>query len=188
METFLIVPLRGAAILLTAVCAPFVFPALRRVCLPYVPATTTQVNNVFQALKGRSGSLVDLGSGDGRIVLVAAKHGFIAKGVELNPWLILYSRFHAFREYRRGTISTHCYPKYHRTDLWKFQLHPFSNIVIFGVEEMMPELEEKLKKELADDAFVAACRFPLPNWTPSSIIGSGIDTVWLYQKNGKYIL
>lgn len=50
------------------VCAPFVSPALRRVCLPYVPATTSQVNNVLLALRGRHGSLLDLGSGDGRIV------------------------------------------------------------------------------------------------------------------------
>ena len=55
----------------TGICAitiPFVSPALRRVCLPYVPATSRQVDNVMQLLKGRSGTVVDLGSGDGRIV------------------------------------------------------------------------------------------------------------------------
>ncbi|KAG8328592.1 hypothetical protein J6590_106597, partial [Homalodisca vitripennis] len=57
----------GAAIALTVVCAPFVSPALRRVCLPYVPATSTQIDNVLHALKGRKGNLLDLGSGDGRI-------------------------------------------------------------------------------------------------------------------------
>jgi len=58
----------GGALLTTIVCFPFVSPALRRVCLPYVPATDSQVRNVFSALTGRSGKLVDLGSGDGRIV------------------------------------------------------------------------------------------------------------------------
>ena len=53
---------------LTVICAPFVSPALRRICLPYVPATTTQVSNVMKAVKGRNGQLIDLGSGDGRIV------------------------------------------------------------------------------------------------------------------------
>lgn len=48
--------------------APFLLPALRRVCLPFVPATSAQVKNVFTALAGRSGSLIDIGSGDGRIV------------------------------------------------------------------------------------------------------------------------
>ncbi|XP_069979332.1 ATP synthase subunit C lysine N-methyltransferase, partial [Penaeus vannamei] len=63
----------GAAIGLSIIAAPFVAPALRKVCLPYVPATTQQVNNVLRALRGRTGTLVDLGSGDGRIVVAAAK-------------------------------------------------------------------------------------------------------------------
>ena len=56
----------GAA--LSVICVPFVSPALRRVCLPYVPATTAQVENVLAALQGRAGSLIDIGSGDGRLV------------------------------------------------------------------------------------------------------------------------
>jgi hypothetical protein len=58
----------GTAAVLSVVCLPFVSPALRRICLPYVPATATQIKNVMCALAGRSGRLVDLGSGDGRIV------------------------------------------------------------------------------------------------------------------------
>ena len=72
---------------LYAVTTPFLLPAFRRVCLPYVPATTAQVDNVFSVLKRAAGAantsttksirgtvdksvLVDLGSGDGRIVSV----------------------------------------------------------------------------------------------------------------------
>jgi hypothetical protein len=51
-----------------AATAPFLLPALRKVCLPFVPATAQQVKNVFSALSGRGGSLMDIGSGDGRIV------------------------------------------------------------------------------------------------------------------------
>lgn len=58
----------GSLVALYAVAAPFVAPALRRVCLPFVPATTVQVENVLRALQARSGTLVDIGSGDGRIV------------------------------------------------------------------------------------------------------------------------
>lgn len=63
----------GLGLAITSVCVPFVLPALRcvmavmgfyvllllkllnydrRVCLPFVPATTTQVANVRAALKG----------------------------------------------------------------------------------------------------------------------------------------
>lgn len=60
--------LGGASIALSIICYPFVSPALRKVCLPYVPATNVQIQNVLHVIKGRKGKLVDLGSGDGRIV------------------------------------------------------------------------------------------------------------------------
>lgn len=60
--------LGGSLVALYAVAAPFVTPALRKVCLPFVPATSAQVENVLTVLRARSGTLVDIGSGDGRIV------------------------------------------------------------------------------------------------------------------------
>ena len=62
---------------------PFVSPALRKYCLPFVPATNQQVSNVKQLLSKRVQSVrrastigspveqlkvIDLGSGDGRLV------------------------------------------------------------------------------------------------------------------------
>ena len=43
---------------------------LSQVVLPYVPASTNQVENVLKALSlvKSGGKLIDLGSGDGRIV------------------------------------------------------------------------------------------------------------------------
>merc|ERR1712112_669328 len=84
------------------ICVPFVLPALRRVCLPFVPATNTQLANVRLALRGRETvkskpTLLDIGSGDGRIVIQSAQQGFQATGVELNRWLVYYSRLAAWR-------------------------------------------------------------------------------------------
>lgn len=56
--------------MISVICFPFVSPAFRKICLPYVPATHQQIKNVIRALSGRSGSLIDLGSGDGRIVSI----------------------------------------------------------------------------------------------------------------------
>lgn len=58
----------GSLVALYAVAGPFVAPALRKICLPYVPATSVQIENVLKMLQQRSGTLVDIGSGDGRIV------------------------------------------------------------------------------------------------------------------------
>jgi len=60
--------LGGSLVVLYAVAAPFIAPALRKYCLPFVPATTAQVKNVLGVLRARSGTLADIGSGDGRIV------------------------------------------------------------------------------------------------------------------------
>lgn len=50
------------------VAFPFIKPGFRKICLPYVPASDVQVSNVLQALKSCRGNVVDLGSGDGRLV------------------------------------------------------------------------------------------------------------------------
>ncbi|KAI4455343.1 hypothetical protein MML48_9g00008284 [Holotrichia oblita] len=106
----------GVAVALSIISAPFISPALRKICLPYVPATSSQIQNIFIALKGRTGNLIDLGSGDGRIVLEAAKHKFVSHGVELNPWLVIYSKIDAIRKgYRKET-------RFFKKDLWKFDL------------------------------------------------------------------
>ncbi|XP_049780354.1 ATP synthase subunit C lysine N-methyltransferase isoform X2 [Schistocerca cancellata] len=108
-------------------------------------------------------------------VFAAAAAGFEAHGVELNPWLVTYSRLKA------ASLGLNKRTKFYRRDLWKFSIHGYKNIVVFGVEEMMPELEAKIKAEVSKDTHIIACRFPFPSWTPSVIVGSGIDKVWLYE-------
>ncbi|XP_036608517.1 ATP synthase subunit C lysine N-methyltransferase [Trichosurus vulpecula] len=170
----------GTLVAVYAVATPFLTPALRKICLPFVPATSNQIENVLKMLRCRSGSLVDIGSGDGRIVIAAAKEGFRAVGYELNPWLVWYSRYRAWRE------GVHNAAKFYVSDLWKVSFSQYTNVVIFGVPQMMPQLEKKLQLELEDDARVIACRFPFPHWIPDHITGEGIDTVWAYDsKNFK---
>lgn len=60
-----------------------------------------------------------------------AKAGFESVGVELNFWLVMYSRLVAMKSKIQPS------PKFIRTDLWKYHLAPFTNVVIFGVEEMV---------------------------------------------------
>ncbi|KAK9500698.1 hypothetical protein O3M35_001915 [Rhynocoris fuscipes] len=164
----------GVGVAISILSYPFISPAFRRVCLPFVPATNQQVSNVFKALEGRHGKLLDIGSGDGRIVLEAAKRGYHAYGVELNLWLVLYSRWTALKSGLRSSAT------FYRKDLWKVDFKPYENIVIFGVKEMMNELNLKFEKEL-QDTYVVACRFPIANKVPIKVIGSSIDTVWLYH-------
>ncbi|XP_065579665.1 ATP synthase subunit C lysine N-methyltransferase-like isoform X2 [Artemia franciscana] len=165
----------GAALGISFVCIPFVLPGFRKYCLPYVPASNEQVTNVLKGLKfcDRSKRLLDIGSGDGRIVIAAAREGFNSDGIELNTVLVYYSRYSALKNGLKA--------RFFKRDLWKFDCSPYGNIVIFGVEQMMAPLEEKFTRELVRGTKIIACRFPLPNLTPIHTIGSGIDAVWLYE-------
>ncbi|XP_041062341.1 adenine nucleotide translocase lysine N-methyltransferase isoform X1 [Carcharodon carcharias] len=192
------------------VWAGILMPGFRRVPLrlqvPYIPASRKQVQNVMTLLKGRSGKAVDLGSGDGRIVLEASKRGFHpAVGYELNPWLIRLSKFHAWRAGCHGQVS------YMKQDLWKVDLSDCSNVTVFlAPSVILPQeersstsrplrilklslLEVKLLSELPEDAWIVAGRFPFPNWKPSCTVGDGVDRAWLYsvkqlrQENGSQI-
>ncbi|XP_034986531.1 adenine nucleotide translocase lysine N-methyltransferase-like isoform X6 [Zootoca vivipara] len=101
---------------------------LRKVYLqvPYVPSSVKQVRNMMSLLQGRSGKLVDLGSGDGRIVLEAYKQGFRPSvGYELNPWLLQLSNFRAWRAGCYGNVF------FRREDLWKADLTDCNNVTVF---------------------------------------------------------
>jgi len=62
---------------------------------PYVPSHHTETKRAFEELYPLSDkdTLVDVGSGDGIILRLAAKHGAKAVGYELNPVLVAIARF-----------------------------------------------------------------------------------------------
>ncbi|CDS42520.1 hypothetical protein EmuJ_001023550 [Echinococcus multilocularis] len=172
---------------------PFVLPAFRRMCLPYVPATSKQLTLVAQLLwlaetraHRRIGSILDIGSGDGRVVLSLLADKRLtslttAAGVELNRPLVWWSRLAAWRQNHSDKASFHCH------DLWTFDVSPFQSVVVFGVDAMMKPLEEKLLNELSGNPVIVACRFPLPTLPLYSKLGSGPDAAYLYlpKLNGK---
>lgn len=65
------------------------------------------------------------------LFLAAAKKGLQSDGVELNTWLVQYSRLSALYH---GVFKQ---TAFHQKDLWKFDVSPYKYIVIFGVEQMV---------------------------------------------------
>lgn len=74
-------------------------------------------------------------------------------------------------------------PYAYNVSYMQVDLSKYDNVVVFGVEQMMPDLEAKLLKELSRNGCVVACRFPLPSWTPTETVDEGIDMVWLYTRD-----
>lgn len=74
---------------------------------PYVPSQREQVAKVFTKLYklNQKDFLIDLGSGDGVVLELAAEHGATALGLEINPILARRAR----RQYRDNSkITTKC--------------------------------------------------------------------------------
>ncbi|KNC56180.1 uncharacterized protein AMSG_02195 [Thecamonas trahens ATCC 50062] len=165
---------------MAALAAPFLTPVFRKFTIPYVPAAPTQVRMVLDQIPrlDKGARVVDLGSGDGRVVIAAAKRGAMATGYEINYWLVLYSRWRAWRE------GVWAQTTFRKADLWKTDLSGFDAIVVFGVAEMLAQMESKLKAELADNAQVIACRFKMPNWDPVVTIEKDhLHSVWVYTRD-----
>ncbi|XP_042336760.1 adenine nucleotide translocase lysine N-methyltransferase-like isoform X2 [Sceloporus undulatus] len=167
----------GAGLVLYAAWAGSLALGIRKVFVqvPFVPSSAKQVSNMMSLLKGRSGKLVDLGSGDGRIVLEAYKQGFRpVVGYELNRLLWQLSHFRAWR--------AGCYGKvfFRREDFWKADLSDCSNLTVFLAPSVVPLLERKLLSKLPDEACVVAARFPF-TWTPSRDAGESLERAWAYN-------
>ena len=169
----------ASAVALVAITTPFVVPAFRKVCLPYVPATPKQINNILSALPNKHSvvKVAEIGSGDGRVAIEIAKNTRSkVVGLELNPWLVWYSRYKSFSQgVNRKTCS------FLIADLWKINYSSYDRVVVFAVQEMMKDLQTKLVKEMKPGSEIVACRFNLPDLEPKVVIGEGIDTVWVYE-------
>ena len=70
-------------------------------------------------------------------MIAAAAVGFRSVGVELNPWLVLFSRLWARREGLSPLAS------FQRADLFSLDLTQYQNVVIFGVKQMVSDRREK---------------------------------------------
>ncbi|NXP82471.1 F173A methyltransferase, partial [Ramphastos sulfuratus] len=144
--------------------------------VPFQASGPQQVANALALLRGRRGKTVDLGSGDGRLVLEAYRQGLSpAVGYELNPWLLCLSHYRAWRAGCHGKVS------FLKRDLWKVNLSDCYNVIVFLAPSVKPPLATKLLAELPDEARVVAGRFPFPSWTPSSTLGQGLEQVWAYD-------
>ncbi|MBX6334047.1 class I SAM-dependent methyltransferase [Candidatus Saccharibacteria bacterium] len=68
---------------------------------PYLPTLRRNIDSAFELLDLRPGqTLLDLGSGDGRVLIAAARRGINAVGIELSPVLFVLSWLRT-RRYRK---------------------------------------------------------------------------------------
>jgi len=126
---------------------------------PYVPTLASQRQIALDLLDLKKGqTLYELGSGDGSLLVEAASRGLNAVGYELNPILVLISRWRG-RKYP-GQI------KVVWSNFWHANLADADGIFIFQMDKSMKNLEAKIKAEKKGRIKIASHAFKIPGKKP----------------------
>jgi methyltransferase family protein len=139
----------------------------------WVPTPQLLVDTMLDMAKVTPQDLVmDLGSGDGRTVITAAKRGATAMGVEYNPDMVALSKKNAATE--RVTKAT-----FVQADLFTVDLSKASVITMF----LLPTINLKLRPSLLDlkpGTRIVSNTFDMAEWEPDDrkVIGPDGCTSW----------
>lgn len=138
---------------------------------PYLPTMKTQVAAAFTLLDLKKGqTLLELGCGDGRVLIEAAKRGYNAVGIELNLALVLVALWRT-RHYRKQVRI-----------IWgNYWLKPWpesDGVFTFLINNFMPKLDIYMQRyggKLVSVAFKI----------PKKQTAKELDSVYLYDYKKK---
>ncbi|CAE8592591.1 unnamed protein product, partial [Polarella glacialis] len=161
---------------------PFLLPKMRKFLgAPYVPMKHPIVQVLFERVlptwvASRSAQvassvgpgplaglrLVDIGSGDGRIVAAAAKMGMTAVGYELNPYMYWWSRLRT----RGVSVSAPGVLQLRWENAWNADLRNVDVVTVYGRpgDGLMERMAAKWEQELPPQSAVVSHYFDIPGW------------------------
>lgn len=130
--------------------------------LPYVPTPQIVVDEMLKMAGVNANDLViDLGSGDGRLIVTAARN-FKANGigVDIDPKLVEL----ASRNARYEGVSDRA--KFLEQDMFKADISKASVITLYVLPDFMEKLRPKLLRELQPGARIVAHDYYMSDWHP----------------------
>jgi hypothetical protein len=152
---------------------------------PYVPSPQSVVSDMLRyADVGPADFLIDLGSGDGRIVLTAAKvFGARGFGVEIKDDLVRRSNEAAQKEGLGDRV------KFMKQDLFKTDMSQATVITMYLLPDTVNLLKDKFLNELKPGTRIVSHDYPLTGWIPEKYVQmdledkvqiSGVTTTLIY--------
>ncbi len=152
---------------------------------PYVPSPQSVVADMLKLAEvGPKDFVVDLGSGDGRIVLTAAKvFGASGFGVEIQEKLVALSNEAASREGVADRV------RFVNQDLFKTDISRATVLTMYLLPHTVNMLKDKLLAELRPGTRVLSHDYPLAGWIPEKYVQmdledkvaiSGVTTTLIY--------
>jgi hypothetical protein len=133
--------------------------------VPYVPTPDAVVARMLEVAKvGPNDLLYDLGSGDGRIVVTAAKkYGTRGVGYDLNPKRIEESNENA----RKAGVTDRV--RFVKQDLFEADLSGATVVTLYLLPNVNLKLRPKLLKDLAPGTRVVSHNYGMGDWEPVSV-------------------
>ena len=128
---------------------------------PIVATPTSIVDEILElAGVGRDDFVVDLGSGDGRIVIAAvarygARGGF---GVDISPEMVALSNQNAIKAGVGDRVH------FYERDLFATDVREATVVTVYLLPSVMGQVERKLRAELKPGTRVVVHDFPFPEW------------------------
>jgi SAM-dependent methyltransferase len=122
---------------------------------PYLPTLRQQVKAALELADLKPGdTLLELGCGDGKVVLAAAKQGINVIGYELNPILALVA-WSRTRRYSKN-VKIIC------GDFWRTKWPETEAIFVFLLPKFMARLDDKIKNEAKLPVKLISFAFSVP--------------------------
>ncbi len=133
--------------------------------VPFVVTPPRVVERMLQMAEiTRDDRLIDLGSGDGRIVIAAALRGARAVGLEIDPALIKKSRSLA------QAAGVAARTKFHIQDLFEADFSAYTVVTMYLLPEYNLKLRPKLLAQLKPGARVLSHDWDMGDWQPDETL------------------
>lgn len=151
-----------AVVLMAVAAAAQTATPTRAPDVPYVPTTEPAVEAMLKLAKvGRSDVVYDLGCGDGRIVIAAArKFGARGVGIDINPERIAEARANAKKAGVEHLV------KFIEQDLFEADFREASVVTLFLLTEVNLRLKPRLLEQLKPGTRVVSNTFEMGDWKP----------------------
>jgi SAM-dependent methyltransferase len=150
----------------------------RKLDVWYVPTTNEVVDRMLDmTIQSPLDVVYDLGCGDGRIVIAAAKkYGTRGVGVDLDPARIREARANAKKAGVENLV------KFEVADLFKTDLTEATVVTLYLLPELNRRLKPKLFAELKPGARVVSHDFDMGrDWPPDEYVKLGTDGIYLWK-------
>lgn len=162
---------------LTAGLASAQTEAAPRLDVPYVPTPQPVVDKMLElASVGRRDVLYDLGCGDGRIVITAAKRrGARGTGIDIDPARIE----EAVENARSAGVSSRV--NFRQGDLFEADFSPATVVTLYLLPEINRKLRPQLWKQLKVGTRVVSHDFDMGDeWPPEKVEKVGNKTLYFW--------